>query len=539
MDSEEYPAAFVGLVTAVLIVEMVLGLLFNVSVLVVSRGRLVSGAERGNTFLASLSVVDIIACLSALPLTLVEARASRYHDDLLLCLFTEGAVALSSTASSLTLLLISLERYQAVTRPAHRGVLSSRPAVFLTIVWSLSFFTFGAPFFLFNYDTERNWNETLGDIITSPSSAENITENITEITTTSAAVNIVEMTVTTASDVTENMTLYSVDHRNVTSSGFLITASNSDVCAGVSCGCPLISIKFFRIYEVVYVAAFFLTSFAMAMFCLAIMRVVRRRVAAKEAAAMRKTAASAAVAGTSRDEKREVAGGTVSNSGSGMRTMATLEVPAASSSTAVSEERERETEGVETELRQYASSLFLSPHVFGSVGQSPIVRFIKPEPASPASPPQPSPQPPQQGDTQPAYALRDNEQRVSQEESWVQRQQQRQQRQQRRRRIGRQEDAQSVIPGVAQQRRVLRVSLGIASAFLFCWGPHMVLTLVEMVVPDDVVLQAVHVASLLLAYATVVIHPLIYAFSRKQFREALSRPWRRYRVRRQTTVGVA
>ncbi|XP_025099227.1 probable G-protein coupled receptor 22 [Pomacea canaliculata] len=140
MIAEEHPAALVSVVTTVIAGEMALGLAFNIGVLMVSRGRLVKGAEHGNTFLASLSAVDIVACLTALPFTIVSARLSRYHNNLIFCLFSEGAVALSTTSSSLTLLCITLERYQAVTRPAHRGLLSLKPFVFLLFIWILSAF---------------------------------------------------------------------------------------------------------------------------------------------------------------------------------------------------------------------------------------------------------------------------------------------------------------------------------------------------------------------------------------------------------------
>lgn len=525
MIAEEHPPALVSVVTTVIAGEMALGLAFNIGVLMVSRGRLVKGAEHGNTFLASLSAVDIVACLTALPFTIVSARLSRYHNNLIFCLFSEGAVALSTTSSSLTLLCITLERYQAVTRPAHRGLLSLKPFVFLLFIWILSAFAFCAPFILHRQDA-LNRKEMCSLLTTTMNTSLNEALNTSSLGFQGAS---------NSSEMEYNQTivecLCAISEENDTD-------IDDEVCL-VSCNMAINSSGYLRAYELVYVMSFTVTACAMGLFYLSILKVVRRRLAAKEAVASRKTTlitkASAPGRATSHPGGGEASllPTTRAQPDPSSNRQTTISTCAWSTSTGVKGEQSSQKQQVMQpstlmpSVYQTQSERGIQPYEIHETQMSSKQRVMDGHPhqgqsiESPTRGPQRPPEDrPQEQQPSSSYCVEGEPLRPQQIKA---------------------ESVQEQVVDLGQERRIRWLSLGIVCVFLLCWGPHVLLTVLEMVQQDSLQLEAAHLVTLMLAYLTVVIHPLIYAFSRKKFRESLARLWRRFREkrRRQAHVGPA
>ncbi|XP_051874403.1 G-protein coupled receptor 22-like [Pristis pectinata] len=72
-----------------------------------------------------------------------------------------------------------------------------------------------------------------------------------------------------------------------------------------------------------------------------------------------------------------------------------------------------------------------------------------------------------------------------------------------------------------RQRRVFRMSLVIVSTFLVCWAPISIVNLLVLCLGPSDRLVRLRLCTLALAYATTVLHPLLYAFARHKFRKVL------------------
>ncbi|XP_067676561.1 G-protein coupled receptor 22-like [Haliotis asinina] len=151
-DEGEFHVAFVVLASMLLILEFLLGLSFNIIVLVISLKSLKNTDERGNTFISNLNVVDVVICLTAVPMTLTMVLTSRFKGALF-CFFMEGIISLVCVASSMTLLMICLDRYYAVVTPTKRQVFTTKVTIVIALIWSLALFAFCTPFIGFDQST--------------------------------------------------------------------------------------------------------------------------------------------------------------------------------------------------------------------------------------------------------------------------------------------------------------------------------------------------------------------------------------------------
>ena len=61
-----------------------------------------------------------------------------------------------------------------------------------------------------------------------------------------------------------------------------------------------------------------------------------------------------------------------------------------------------------------------------------------------------------------------------------------------------------------QEMKATRVTYSVVVTFLICWGPHAIVTIIQMVRPDDLVVDLVQVVCLFIAFLTTIIHPVIY-----------------------------
>ena len=77
-----------------------------------------------------------------------------------------------------------------------------------------------------------------------------------------------------------------------------------------------------------------------------------------------------------------------------------------------------------------------------------------------------------------------------------------------------------------KERKLTLICLAIVTVFMVCWGPHTVLSIILVANRQSSIhLEMIYLCSLALAYLTTCLHPLVYAFMRKQFRDTISAAW--------------
>ncbi|XP_067098697.1 G-protein coupled receptor 22-like isoform X2 [Osmerus mordax] len=141
-----YPLGFQVSLTAVLMLELVLGFSSNMTVLVLysSQSNLVDSVS--NMVTVNLHVLDVAVCVLCLPLTLVLVLLPPGPNLALLCCFHEACVTFASIATAINVLVISVDRYDISVRPANRLLTLRRAALLLAAVWATSLAVFFIPF---------------------------------------------------------------------------------------------------------------------------------------------------------------------------------------------------------------------------------------------------------------------------------------------------------------------------------------------------------------------------------------------------------
>lgn len=142
--------------TAVLMVELVLGFSSNLTVLVLycSQSNLVDSVS--NMVTVSLHVLDVAVCVLCLPFTLMIVLLPQGASLVTLCHFHEACVTFASIATAINILVISLDRYDISVRPANRLLTTRRAALLLTAVWVVSVAVFFIPFFEMQRTSEES-----------------------------------------------------------------------------------------------------------------------------------------------------------------------------------------------------------------------------------------------------------------------------------------------------------------------------------------------------------------------------------------------
>ncbi|XP_051996428.1 G-protein coupled receptor 22 [Xyrauchen texanus] len=131
---------FRATVSAVLLLELLLGVGGNLTVLVLYCGHCSLLESVSHAVTLSLHTLDLLLCLLCLPITatlLILGGASVPHHVLLCCLH-ESAASFASVGTALNLLLISLDRYDISVRPANRLLTPRRATILLVGVWVVS-----------------------------------------------------------------------------------------------------------------------------------------------------------------------------------------------------------------------------------------------------------------------------------------------------------------------------------------------------------------------------------------------------------------
>lgn len=141
-----YSLGFQVPLTAFLMLELVLGFSSNLTVLVLycSQSNLVDSVS--NMVTVNLHVLDVAVCVLCLPLTLVVVLLPPGPNLALLCCFHEACVTFASIATAISILVISLDRYDISVRPANRLLTTRRASLLLAAVWITSVAVFFIPF---------------------------------------------------------------------------------------------------------------------------------------------------------------------------------------------------------------------------------------------------------------------------------------------------------------------------------------------------------------------------------------------------------
>ncbi|XP_029901577.1 G-protein coupled receptor 22-like [Myripristis murdjan] len=141
-----YPISFQVSLTGFLLLEIVLGLSSNLTVLVLycMKQNLISSVS--NIVTMNLHVVDVLVCICCIPLTAVVVLLPLEADTAMVCCFHEACVSFASVATAANVLAITLDRYDISVRPANRVLTMGRAVALLGSIWALSFLSFLVPF---------------------------------------------------------------------------------------------------------------------------------------------------------------------------------------------------------------------------------------------------------------------------------------------------------------------------------------------------------------------------------------------------------
>ncbi|XP_074654012.1 G-protein coupled receptor 22-like [Tubulanus polymorphus] len=163
---QEYAIELTVPLAVVLMIENAIGLFLNLTVLIVDHFNQRSMKSPSNLFITNLNVVDIVICLTSIPLTFAMMVTSRIHGRAF-CYCHEATISFASTASVVNLLVITLDRYDTIITPMKRRFTPTNSKFTVVFIWGLSIFGFVMPFIGYNFS--------------SPDDGEEITKNHTEL----------------------------------------------------------------------------------------------------------------------------------------------------------------------------------------------------------------------------------------------------------------------------------------------------------------------------------------------------------------------
>ncbi|XP_053572549.1 G-protein coupled receptor 22 [Bombina bombina] len=160
-----YPLSFQVSLTCFLMLEIVLGLGSNLTVLVLycMKSNLINSVS--NIITMNLHVLDVIICIGCIPLTIVILLLPLESNNALICCFHEACVSFASVSTAVNVFAITLDRYDISVKPANRILTMGRAVILMTSTWIVSFLSFLIPFLevsFFSFQSENTWkNKTL------------------------------------------------------------------------------------------------------------------------------------------------------------------------------------------------------------------------------------------------------------------------------------------------------------------------------------------------------------------------------------------
>ncbi|XP_072923090.1 G-protein coupled receptor 22 [Hemitrygon akajei] len=156
---DDYPSSFQAFLTGFLILEIVLGLSSNLTVLGLycMKSNLINSVS--NIITMNLHILDAVICVGCIPLTVIVTLLS-LEERALICNFHEACISFTSVATAANVLAITLDRYDISVKPANRILTMGRAITLLTTVWIASFSAFTIPFIEVNFFNLRNDEST-------------------------------------------------------------------------------------------------------------------------------------------------------------------------------------------------------------------------------------------------------------------------------------------------------------------------------------------------------------------------------------------
>ncbi|XP_076861704.1 G-protein coupled receptor 22-like isoform X1 [Brachyhypopomus gauderio] len=141
-----YSLSFQVTLTSFLIIEILLGLSSNLTVLALycMKSNLISSVSSIVTM--NLHVLDVLVCIGCVPFTIAVVLLPLEEDTALVYCFHEACVSFASIATAANVLAITLDRYDISVRPANRVLTIERTVVLLGSIWALSLLGFLVPF---------------------------------------------------------------------------------------------------------------------------------------------------------------------------------------------------------------------------------------------------------------------------------------------------------------------------------------------------------------------------------------------------------
>uniref|UniRef100_UPI00398E895E G-protein coupled receptor 22 n=1 Tax=Pristiophorus japonicus TaxID=55135 RepID=UPI00398E895E len=156
-----YPASFQASLTGFLVLEILLGLSSNLTVLALycMKSNLINSVS--NIITMNLHILDVVICVGCIPLTIIVTLVSLESKTALICNFHEASISFASVATAVNVLAITLDRYDISVKPANRILTMGRTIMLLTSVWIVSFSAFTIPFIEVSFfslqDDENIW----------------------------------------------------------------------------------------------------------------------------------------------------------------------------------------------------------------------------------------------------------------------------------------------------------------------------------------------------------------------------------------------
>lgn len=146
----DFSSAFLLTLSIVLAIECIGGLTFNFIVLLTYH-KSFKLQKNENFLIINLNIVDILICITAIPLTLVLLQNHQGQWPSFACLFHQANITFISTASAITLLTISIDRYEAVVTPLKKKVIQLNTKKTLLAIWFVSVIGLCSPFIGVDY----------------------------------------------------------------------------------------------------------------------------------------------------------------------------------------------------------------------------------------------------------------------------------------------------------------------------------------------------------------------------------------------------
>ncbi|XP_029649288.1 G-protein coupled receptor 22-like [Octopus sinensis] len=141
----EISSGFIYTLSMALVIECIGGLVCNLIVLITYH-KSFKTQKTDNFLIINLNIVDILICVTAIPLTLVLLQSYQGQCCVLPCFFHQANITFVSTASAITLLTISIDRYEAVVTPLRKKIIQSNMKKTLLAIWTSSLFGLCSPF---------------------------------------------------------------------------------------------------------------------------------------------------------------------------------------------------------------------------------------------------------------------------------------------------------------------------------------------------------------------------------------------------------